>query len=45
VAACWDNAQVYEGKITGWAPYLRDAGQSNRAIGEVDYRHIEALIA
>ncbi len=43
-AAYWDNAQAYEAKITGWASYLRDAGQSTKAIGKMDYRHIEDLI-
>ncbi len=43
-AAYWDNAQAYEAKITGWAPYLRDAGQSTEAISQVDYRHIEDFI-
>lgn len=43
-AAYWDNAQAYEAKTTGWAPYLRDAGQSTEAIGKVDYRHTKDLI-
>ena len=37
----WDNAIVYDGRVTSWMHRLRDAGHSVVAVGKLHYRSAE----
>jgi choline-sulfatase len=37
----WDNAIVYDGRVTSWMHRLRDAGHSVVAVGKLHYRSSE----